>query len=532
MFNIDQSGVYIRPQSLWFILAMPFGLWLTGIVSCMDLPCEWLVRLGVVFGGVGLWLSILQYRVNARLMEQLLYLLLASLLMHAMVGMMQMMPRSPLSGWIPVSGSGRLLGMFQQPNLQASLMATGIALAFWLAARDSFLKQRWLFQVVVFLTLLIASLEVTASGSRVGIVGAAIAIVLLLMARFAFWRTQPKLLLALVLIMSAGVGFGLKVNNGAVQAYNKIERMAQEGQDARPHIYRIAIDVFERSPIFGHGIGSFQREFQKERVTYYQSRDASAIEGAPRFSHPHNEMLFWMNEGGVIALLAIGSAVLGVLLQVIRLGWANGLSGAALLVPIALHTQTELPFYISTYHWIVFVFLLVPLFIMGPNEKPVRISSQASALLRWTPVFIVPVLVGFLTHSLVSQTGVMAYFKQRGSDVTHLRFALNNVYFKELGEYFVMRGSLNGAIEQKNMTQVQGFIDWATPYLDQIPDTQLFSDVATAYHHLGEHEQAIAVIEQAQAIYPKEGGIQATLKQLMSDKPSSSSGSLDAQSSD
>lgn len=507
MFNVVQSGVYVRPRFLWFVLAMPLGLWLTGILSGMDRPSEWLIRLGVVFGGVGLWLAVLQYRVTSKMIEPLLYLLLASLLIHALVGFMQMFPQSPLTGWIPVSGSGRLLGMFQQPNLQASLMATAIALSCGLAALESFSKQRWPFQMLIFLTLFLASLEVTASGSRVGMMGAVIAIVLLAMARWKVWSAQPKLALALVLVMSAGVGFGLKVNNGAVQAYNKIEKLAQEGQDARPHIYRIAYDVFERSWLVGHGIGSFQREFQNERVTYYETRDASAIDGAPRFSHPHNELLFWMSEGGFIALLAIGSAVMGVLLQLIRLGWAEGLSGAALLTPIALHTQTELPFYISTFHWIVFVILLVPLFLNGAKEKPLILSAPASGLMRWSPVFLVPLLVGFLTHSLVSQTGVMAYFKQRGAESTHLRFALNNIYFKELGEYFVMRGSLYGAVEQNNRDQIQGFIEWASVYLEQIPDIQLYRDLAIAYQSVDDIEKATEVINRGHAIYPKDRGI-------------------------
>jgi len=519
IFKIIESGAWVRPNYLWLILAMPIGLYLTGFISGMDRPGEWLIRLGVVFGGIALWFSVLQYRLSEQQMNQLLYLLLASMLIHALVGLVQMISHPLFSGWVPISSGNRLLGMFQQPNLQASLMATAIALALWLATTKTFSEQRWPQKSALFLTLFLAALEVTASGSRVGLIGALLELLLICAGRIRALISQPLLTIALAFTLGAGAAAGYQANDGAIQAYNKIEKLVEEGKDARPHIYRIAVDVFERSPLFGHGIGSFQSEFQKERVTYYQTTDASAVDGAPRFSHPHNELLFWMDEGGLVALLAISIAVLGVVLQLIRLGWGEGLALAALLMPIALHTQTELPFYISTYHWILMTLLLAVLFSYRTTLKPVQLSSSATALLKVTPILIVPVLVLFLVHSLLSQTGIMQYYKQRGTEPTHLRFALNNVYFKELGEYFVMRSSLYGAIEHHDQKGVLSFIEWGESYLEQIPDIQLYRDVAIARQNIGDERGALALIAQAKAIYPKDRSIDDAHRRIEAGEP-------------
>jgi O-antigen polymerase len=504
IFKVTQEKAWLKPNFVWLTFLFPLGLWLSGFISGMDRPGEWLIRLGVVWGGVLFWIAVMQFRLRAEELQQLLYLLLASLLLHALVGLFQLTGNPLMRGWIPVSADHRLLGMFQQPNLQASLMATAIALSLWLALSKSFAQQRWPMLAVVYLSLFLGGLEVAASGSRVGLLGALLATLLILIGRIKLLAASPVRAIALAVVLVSGVVSGYQVNDGALQAYNKIERMAEEGKDARPHIYRIAWDLFQRAPWVGHGIGSFQREFQNERVTYYEGRDASAIDGAPRFSHPHNELLFWLDEGGVLAVLAIGLAVVAVIMQLARLGWREGVAGAALLLPITLHTQVELPFYISTYHWLILLVLLVPIFQQGLQLKSLNLSLGARSLLRWTPVAVVPLLVGFLVHSLLSQTGIMNYVKSRGTQLHHLSYALNNLYFKELAEYFVMRGALYSGLEANNRQRAVEFIDWAVPYLKQVPDIQLYRDLAIAYQQVDEPQKALAIITEGSAIYPKE----------------------------
>ena len=525
------TGRWVKAPYLGLLLLFPAGVLLSGFVSGMERPGEWVIRLGVLCGGMLLWFALLQFRMQRRDTENLLYLLLAGMLLHAMVGLLQLVPEPLLKGWIPVAPGQKLLGMFQQPNLQASLMATATLLSVYLASMPSFKGQKWPMKSLVVLTLLIAPLQVVASGSRVGLIGASLGLVLLALARLSVFKRRWGVTLVLASAIAVGAGLGFKVNDGALRAYNKIEQLAEAGADARPHIYRIAFDVFQRAPLFGHGIGSFQREFQDQRVPYADQHDATAIAGAPRFSHPHNELLFWMDEGGAVALGAILLGVLAVALQLYRQGWQRGGAIAALMLPIALHTQVELPFYISTLHWLVLIVLLMVCFTPGARVQRVRLSLGARRLISGSVFVVVPLVSVFLTHSLLAQTGIMQYLKTRGAQPVHLNHALNNLYFREMGEYFTMRAVLYSDIQQGLHTNLPVFIEWAQAFLTQLPDIQIYRDLAVALQYEGRADEAVALITRASQIYPGEKMLADTYARLIEGEPLVPSvGSLSASS--
>jgi len=175
---------------------------------------------------------------------------------------------------------------------------------------------------------------------------------------------------------------------------------------------------------------------------------------------------------------------------------------AALLLPIAFHTQVELPFYISTFHWIVLVVLLFVCFYPGARVKPVNLSMGASKLITIMALSVPPLVTVFLMHSLLSQTGIMQYLKSRGTQPQHLNYALNNLYFREQGEYFMMRAVLHSAIKRDDQSAVNQFISWAQEFLVEIPDIQIFHDLALAFEYLGDKKQASQIINRATSIYP------------------------------
>lgn len=512
-----RTGVWVKARYMALISLFPLGIVLGGFLSGLERPGEWVVRLAVLVGGMLFWFSLLQYRLKRLDVEQLLYLLLASMLLHAMVGVMQLVPEPILKGWIPVSNQ-KLLGVFQQPNLQASLMATAAALSVYLASMPNFGFQRWPMQALVYLTLPLAVMEIVGSGSRVGLLGGAVSLLLLVLARLCIWRRVVARSTILLGLLGLGIWAGLQIGDGALRAYSKIEQMSETGADVRPHIYRIAFDVFQRSPLIGHGIGSFQREFQNERITYAQQSDGAALDDMPRFSHPHNELLFWMDEGGLLAVFAISGAVIAVALQLYRLGWQRGGAIAALLIPIAFHTQVELPFYISTFHWLVLLVLLYLCFYFGADALALKLTNSARRLITSAVLIVVPLSSVFLMHSLTAQTGIMQYLKGRGSKPIHLNIAMNNLYFRESGEYFLMRAVLYSGIQDKNLEQVEMFSEWAESFLYQVPDLQIFKDQAIGLQFLGEPEGAQRLLDQAHSIYPGDKSLGFMLEALENGK--------------
>src|SRR6056300_1757219 len=71
ILSMLRSGVWVRSRYLWLLLLFPFGIVLGGFLSGLERPGEWVVRLGVLVGGMLLWFSMLQYRLKRIDVEQL-----------------------------------------------------------------------------------------------------------------------------------------------------------------------------------------------------------------------------------------------------------------------------------------------------------------------------------------------------------------------------------------------------------------------------------------------------------------------------
>ena len=107
-------------------------------------------------------------------------------------------------------------------------------------------------------------------------------------------------------------------------------------------------------PVFGWGYGGYVWHFSH----FIADRAVPIDNGIRVIPHPHNEILYWWVEGGVVALLGL-----------VMMAWAGGviflrrttrsrLSLLCCLLPLLLHTQVEYPFYQSTAHWLTFILLL------------------------------------------------------------------------------------------------------------------------------------------------------------------------------
>ena len=89
------------------------------------------------------------------------------------------------------------------------------------------------------------------------------------------------------------------------------------------------------------------------------SEDTSIYADAGNVGHPHNETLFWMAEGGIAPLIGRLIIAGGFLVMLWRTKRKEAIGMAGMIMAILVHTQLELPFYLSLIHWFLFIFLLV-----------------------------------------------------------------------------------------------------------------------------------------------------------------------------
>ncbi len=133
-------------------------------------------RLLGLFAGLLFLFGLYQWRFNRLQRDRLLYLVLIAIAMEAALGLVQFYLLTP-GNWIGYdTNANRPYGIFQQPNVMATFMATGIALAIWLVLRGN--DHVWL-RRVSYGVILAASLLLIVLQSRVGQLGGLLAFILL-----------------------------------------------------------------------------------------------------------------------------------------------------------------------------------------------------------------------------------------------------------------------------------------------------------------------------------------------------------------
>lgn len=186
----------------------PLLLWLGLMVLLLLLPMAWssaplrdyaLPRLAGLVGGGLLLFSLYQFVFSELDRRRILYLLLGAVTIELALGLVQFYLLTP-GNWIGYNTqTNRPYGIFQQPNVMASFMATGLALTLWcwptLSGRGTRL---WGATLLVGTALLLVVLQ-----SRVGQLGGLLALLMLLP-----WLRRRQGLAALWLVL-LGLGLGL-----------------------------------------------------------------------------------------------------------------------------------------------------------------------------------------------------------------------------------------------------------------------------------------------------------------------------------
>lgn len=312
--------------------------------------------------------------------------------------------------WYPLSAA-RPLGGVLQVNVFASTLATGVVLAAYLFMTTQRLAaQVWLglFNLTVFVALYMAA-------SKAGYLGLGLAA--LLFAGYVTtvkprWHLASKWLLA-----SWAVGLLLAVVFGLLKDYfqlfqlnalsqRSLESMAAVG--SRVDLYQSTLGLIAQSPWIGHGF----RDFLDLSFPYFATTPLADGRYMPLrllfTGHPHNELLMWAADGGVVYLVSYLAAILlfwGLALK--HLGGKAWL-GTIALVPLAVHTMVELPFYHSALSTFLLVAVLYGFFEFG---KPVRINLPSKLGLATLSLLCLTFLVAN-TYSLINLNRYLNGFDQ------------------------------------------------------------------------------------------------------------------------
>ncbi|MEH4266358.1 O-antigen ligase family protein [Klebsiella aerogenes] len=247
---------------------------------------------------------------------------------------------------IRVTG-GRMPGLLMQPNVTGSFLAVVVTLGLWRWLRSG--KRHsggWLGGLAAVMAAM------HATQSTIALLGTFTGFVLLYL---AFGRGASRAFGLAAVVLLAGWAVTLWHPGTGV-----LSREYENSWGFRLQMLRASLALVMVKPWLGWGYGSFAGVFPKGLAILgeHQMDTHSTPE------HPHNELMYWMVQGGLVAAAGIVLIAVWGLRLLIRafpgrqhaesaLRSGDGWGWGVCVVPVVLHMQTEFPLYVSALHWLV-----------------------------------------------------------------------------------------------------------------------------------------------------------------------------------
>ena len=504
LYTLTSKHQLVLPRHYWAFLALPLGIVVSGFITGIQLPVNWLFRVLFIFGGVSFLFLLFQSNFNARDVNRILLIVVLSTLINAIIGALQIHFPSQVIDLLPAAQGGRPTGAFQQVNTNASYLATGLLISFYLAASPAHQlgRDKWqnLKIMTLAITIALSAYIIMLSASRVGTLSVGVGFIIILICR---WPQLRRKKIVLSIILTAFLGGAVMGNSGVEQLGKKFDNTFEQYSSARMGIYQVSLEIIKQKMFFGHGIGSFDQVFVEQAAVYLSDAPESNLANIPSINHPHNEFFFWLIEGGIISIIGILVAGFAVVLALIRVGWSRGGAYGALLLPISFHTQVELPFYLSAIHWFLFLFIIF--IVLRHNIQVVSFMPSRSfkLLSKISAVTLVIISTFFLVNTLRANQGIVQYNKEATGNVHLLEDALNNIYFNNYAERSIMAMSGVYSIAHNEKAKTITFTQWAENYLQLHPDYVVREILVKAYRYLGDEEKMCMTLNKGLFLYPK-----------------------------
>ncbi|EKN4696537.1 O-antigen ligase family protein [Yersinia ruckeri] len=463
--------------------------------------------------GVVFYLSWLQSGLSHRWFSWVLYGVLGAVTVQASITLLQFIAPDYVPAWFvyPIV-QNRPYGVFQQVNVLASFIATGLALVLLLfllpgfaLARNTLERSR---KCLLGLILVLFSVLLVWLQSRIGWLGGGIAGAMLLLLGYRTDKRQTLIASGLIVL---GMVFAILLQNrGAIE---NIEHTAST--HARLIILHDTLRMIAEKPWLGWGYGGFEYNFQ-----HYRLAQGLSTSGLDVVRHPHNEILLWWSEGGVVA--AIGILIL--IFAGTRLGWqvwrqsrqTQGLNQQVVdfnialtfvLIPILLHTQTEYPFSLSAAHWVIFLLLFAQL------DRQVSTVSEWRSLSPIISTFlggaILAISLGVVVLSggaLYANLALTSLERNHWVDIEPARRAIKFDPWvnSERWHYDKQMYSLLVFNRTQDPRLLEEYRHWAQDYLSRRIDMNVYATWLSIAQYQQDMESYKRIHQEAQGLFPED----------------------------
>ncbi|MFB0583488.1 Wzy polymerase domain-containing protein [bacterium 19CA06SA08-2] len=500
-------------------------LWIGGLLLLLpmaypgfELKDYAIPRLLGLFAGLLFLFCLYQWQLACQARDKLLYLLLGAVAIEALLGLVQYYLLTP-GNWLGYdTRANRPYGIFQQPNVMATFMATGLSLAIWLELRGN--ANVWL-RGLRYGVILAASVLLVVLQSRVGQLGGVVAFILLVPQLH-----RQRLLVRMLGLVLLGVAVGL-ASQYWVSGVNRGMSVYLSG-GARSDIWPFSLHLLLQNWLLGVGYGGFEATFFHAYTAALQV-DPNVGMAIYNLDHPHNEFLYWAVEGGLAPM--IGMALMGgaLLWRLARAGWVKGAALLALVTPILLHTQTEYPLYHAIALW--WALLLLIHVLDAEVEEGMQTASWREyvyrpwLLLRFMAIAIPVLVVPFMLTAIHTAWVVTKYERGGYKDPTLLLDVVNPMAWLTRVEFDVNSVRLMVGLQTDNKAELEAYLDWGQAFVRHTPRANIYANMVIALGALGRQEEAQALRTQALMLYPGDplltGSAAKSVATALEGKPSS-----------
>ena len=398
--------------------------------------------------------------------------------------------------------NNRPYAIFQQPNVAASFFVTGIVLSLYLLVKEQHKFKQGLCLLVVFC----AVIPVILLQSRTGYLSIVIAPLMVLPWAYLTAREEKttKWLLGWFGLYAVGVALGTLTLQLADSVARDAAALTNPG--ARVPIYLHSLNMFLQQPWLGWGLGSFEVNFLHSYADALAQ--GQAMPGAAaNLDHPHNELLFWAIEGGIITILGIAMLAIGFIYLLLKHhSRLKSLALVGMLFPILLHTQTEYPFYHSAVHWVVFLTLV---WLACGDINKVSQPFMASFLLKCMTILLTIGTIAYMLTSLHTNHLMVRYQRSDPKDLTPLTEVINPVSHLTRFNYSVNMFRLKTAFHKNDHAEMERYLTWAETVNATTPRATLYVNCINALWQLGKHQQAKHMFVLANKLYPNNKQLQS-----------------------
>ncbi len=460
---------------LWFLAGVAILL-----VPFLNPQVEWNAqaqpRFLAIAAGLLLFFALSQFRFTEQQRLGLLYLLLGAVVIEAVYGLVQFFILKD-GNWFGYNvKTNRPYGIFQKDSVFSSFLAAGLAMTFYLQRWDSkVLTSRWR-QALLSLILVATPLLLIQVQSRAGIYGAILATACMLPVLWSYNRRIFWWSVAL-LVISFSVGLVFYTSARAEGSYELTSGY-------RKLYWSHLLSMLPQSPWLGHGYGSFEYTFLHDfYAPEHITPDMRLME--ENLDHPHNEVLFWLHEGGIVAVIGLLVFATGYIRSLFKCaGWAKRISLLALVLPLLFHSMVEYPFYHSVAHFFLFI---VFLWLADAESGLQKVYACSYWFLARVVAILIPlIVVPFMLTGLQAAYVLTKYDRMKDKNPQMLEQIVNPLPWMMMYDFQMRNVQLTFSAAMHDKAGLESYIDWAKEFLHNTPRAVVYSRLVYSLQLLGD----------------------------------------------